>query len=190
MPAELVDVKVIHDGWGKFLIGSFRLDDGELVQREIEDHGNAVGVLPYDPVNRTAILVKQFRAPLFYSCRLPQTLEVIAGGLQSDDPRDCVQREAIEEAGLQLRNLEHIVSAFAMPGVSTMRIELYLATYSRQDRIGKGGGVAEERENITAVEMKLSELARWVDEGKGVDLTTAFLTQTLRCRRPDLFAGP
>src|SRR4029077_17301780 len=99
----------------------------------------------------------------------------------------------LEEAGLQLRNLEHVVSAFAMPGVSTMRIELYLATYSQQDRLGtgggRGGGGSEEREDITAVEMSLSVLARRVDEGKGVDLTTSFLTQTLRWRRPDLFAG-
>jgi len=52
-----------------------------------------------------------------------------------------------------------------------------------------GGGVPEEHENITVVEMKLPELARWVDGGKDIDLTTAFLTQTLRCRRPDLFSG-
>jgi nudix-type nucleoside diphosphatase (YffH/AdpP family) len=190
MPPELIDEKLIHDGWGKFLIASFRLGDGALIRREIEDHGDAVGVLPYDPVNRTAILVRQFRAPVFYSAGLAQTLEVIAGGLQSEDARACVQREAIEEAGLRLHDLEHVVSAFAMPGVSTMRIELYLATYSQQDRIGKGGGVAEEREDITVVEIGLSELARVIDEGKCVDLTTAFLTQTLRCRRPDLFAAP
>lgn len=189
MPPELVDVDVIHDGWGKFLIASFRLDDGQVVRREIEDHGNAVGVLAYDPVNRTAILVSQFRAPLFYSTGQQRTLEVIAGGMRTDDAHDCMRREAIEEAGLRLRDLEHVLTGITMPGVSTMRIELFLAAYSQEDRVGAGGGVAEEREDITVVEMKLSELARWVDEGKDVDLTTAFLVQTLRCRRPELFVA-
>src|SRR4051794_9891078 len=111
MPPEITDVEIIHDGWGKFLIASFRLENGEIIKREIEDHGRAVGVLAYDPIRRVAILVRQFRAPLFYAVGLEQTLEVIAGGLQSDEPRECVRREAIEEAGIRLRNLDYVATA-------------------------------------------------------------------------------
>jgi nudix-type nucleoside diphosphatase (YffH/AdpP family) len=187
MPIEIAEVQIVHDGWGKFLVATVRLEGGELIRREIEDHGNAVGVLPYDPVRRTAILVRQFRAPMFYAIGLEQTLEVIAGGLKGDDPRVSIQREALEEAGLRLETLLHVLTAMSMPGVSTMRIALYLATYRQEDRVAEGGGLAEEREDITVVEMPLSELARSVDEGNLVDLSTGFLVQTLRLRRPELF---
>lgn len=190
MPTQIIDVKVVHEGWGRFLIVNFRLDDGQLIRREIEDHGNAAAVLPYDPVRRTALLVRQFRAPAFFAMGVEQTLEVIAGGIGSEGPQEGIRREAVEEAGLKIGPLDHVLTGLTMPGVSTMRVDLYLATYRQEDRLGKGGGLADERENITVVEMKLAAVARWVDNGTLVDLTTAFLLQTLRFRRPDLFVEP
>jgi nudix-type nucleoside diphosphatase (YffH/AdpP family) len=184
---EIAKVEVVHDGWGRFLVVSIYLEDGQLVRREVEDHGNAVGVLAYDAIRRVAILVKQFRAPMFYTRQLESTTEVIAGGVLGNDPEVCIRREAIEEAGLRLRTLEHVVTGMSMPGVSTMCIDLYLAPYQKSDRVGEGGGLIEEREDITVVEMPLRELADLVDNGGIIDLTTAFLVQTLRLRRPALF---
>jgi nudix-type nucleoside diphosphatase (YffH/AdpP family) len=189
MPIEITDVETVHDGWGKFLIATIRLADGQFVRREIEDHGNAVAVLPYDPDRRTALLVRQFRAPLFYAIGLETTLEVIAGGVESGDPVACVRREALEEAGLRLGAIEHVLTGLSMPGVSTMLLDFYLASYRQEDRESGGGGLAEEREDITVIEMPLRDLGRIVDEGKQVDLATAFLVQTLRLRRPELFAA-
>jgi len=74
-----------------------------------------------------------------------------------------------------------------MPGVSTACIDLYLAEYQESDRVGKGGGLIEEREDIEVVELSLEQLADMVDHGAIVDLTTAFLVQTLRLKRPGLF---
>jgi nudix-type nucleoside diphosphatase (YffH/AdpP family) len=187
MPKEISDVQVIHDGWGRFLIAEIRLEDGQLVKREIEDHGNAVAVLAYDPVRRVATLVRQFRAPFFYARKLKETTEVIAGGVAGDDPEACARREAIEEAGLQLRTLEHVLTGINMPGVSTACIDLYLAEYQEGDRVGEGGGLVEEREDIEVLEVPLKQLTDMVDHGEIVDLTTAFLVQTLRLKRPELF---
>jgi nudix-type nucleoside diphosphatase (YffH/AdpP family) len=187
MSKQIAEIEVVHDGWGRFLVASIRLDDGQLVRREIEDHGNAVGVLAYDPVKRVAALVQQFRAPMFYTRRLENTTEVIAGGVIGKEPENCIRREAIEEAGLRLQRLEHVLTGMSMPGVSTMLIDLYLAPYGEEDRVSKGGGLVEEREDITVIEMPLRDLARMVDDGGLVDLTTAFLVQTLRLREPMLF---
>src|SRR6266540_4361703 len=171
MSVEITEIQIVHDGWGKFLIATVRLEDGQLITREIEDHGSAVGVLPYDPLRRTALLVKQFRAPMFYAIGLKQTLEVIAGGLEGNDPQECVEREALEEAGLKLRTVEHVLTGMSMPGVSTMRLDLFLASYQQGDRVGKGGGLADEREDIVVVEMPLISLAQSIDKGSLVDLT-------------------
>jgi nudix-type nucleoside diphosphatase (YffH/AdpP family) len=188
MSKEISDVQVIHDGWGRFVIAEIRLDDGQLVKREIEDHGNAVGVLAYDPIRRVATLVRQFRAPLFYARKMENTTEVIAGGVAGDDPEACARREAIEEAGLQLRTLEHVLTAINMPGVSTACIDLYLAEYRESDRVGEGGGLIEEREDIEVLEVPLNQLTDMVDHGDILDLTTAFLVQTLRLKQPELFS--
>ena len=90
---------------------------------------------------------------------------------------------------LTAREVEHVFTGMNMPGVSTMCLHMYLATYDRSDLIAAGGGVAEEEEQIEVVEMPLAELARPIDQGAVVDLATAALVQTLRVRRPDLFAG-
>jgi hypothetical protein len=50
-----------------------------VVDRGVEDHGDAVAVLPFDPVRRTALLVRILRAPAFLSAGRPELLECPAG---------------------------------------------------------------------------------------------------------------
>jgi nudix-type nucleoside diphosphatase (YffH/AdpP family) len=114
-------------------------------------------------------------------------LEAPAGILDEDDPGDCARREAHEEVGLNLRALEPLGAAWPCPGMSTERIHLFLAPYGQDDRIGAGGGLAEEHEDIEVVEMPLSKLWAMVEQGEVLDLKTLFLVQALRIRRPDLF---
>jgi nudix-type nucleoside diphosphatase (YffH/AdpP family) len=182
-------VETLYQGFSRYLVATFRQPDGQAVRREIEDHGNAVCVLPYDAGRRTAILVRQFRAPVFISAAQDETLEAIAGLLEGPDPAACVRREAFEEAGLRLDALEHVVAAWTMPGISTERIDLYLAPYGPADRVGAGGGLAEEHEHTTVVELGLAELATMADAGELADMKTLVLVQTLRIRRPDLFGA-
>jgi nudix-type nucleoside diphosphatase (YffH/AdpP family) len=164
-----------------------RLPDGEVIKREVEDHGAAVCVLPYDPERRVAMLVRQFRAAVFHASGETEVLEAPAGMLDEDDPADCARREALEEVGLTLNALEPAGAVWTMPGISTEFMHLYLAAYGPADRTGEGGGVAGEHENITVAEIKLFDLADMADRGKLVDLKTLTLLQILRLRRPDLF---
>ena len=87
-------------------------------------------------------------------------LEAPAGGLDEDDPEACARREAEEEVGLVLRDLEPVAAAWTMPGVSTERLHLFLAPFRAADRIGEGGGLAEEHENIVVVETALARSRR------------------------------
>lgn len=185
---EIVNVETAYQGWGRYLIATIRLPDGRTMRREIEDHGAAVAVLPYDPERRTAMLVRQLRVPALYAAKLEDMLEAVAGLLESPDPAADARREAMEETGLRLGALEEVVTAWAMPGISTERMTLYLAAYRETDRVGQGGGLAAEHESITVVEMPLAELAAMVDSGRLVDMKTLILVQTLRLRRPELFA--
>src|SRR3954471_6566982 len=107
MTAEIVSTEIKHRGWSTFLVATIKLPDGHIITRVIEDHGNAVCVLPYDPARRTAILVQQMRAPALYSAKRPHFLEAVAGRIDDgEDAESSVRREAVEEAGLQLRALD------------------------------------------------------------------------------------
>lgn len=184
---EITETRVVHEGWGRFLIASIRLPDGQVIRREIEDHGAAVAVLAYDAERRVALLVSQFRPAVFLVSGQEALLEVIAGGLEDESIEECVRREAMEEGGLRLGRLDKIVDAWPMPGISTECITLYLAPYSARDRIGQGGGLDDEHEGITVVELPLAELAVMADNGDLTDLKSYACIQALRIRRPDLF---
>ncbi|TNC16438.1 NUDIX hydrolase [Methylobacterium terricola] len=164
------------------------MPDGSRIGREIEDHGPAVAVLPYDPDRRVALLVRQFRTPPCFVDGTPSLLEVPAGLREEDDPMACARREAFEEVGLRLSQLEPAGRVWSLPGLSTERMDLFLAPYRVTDREGAGGGLAEENESIEVVEVALSDLAALADRGAVTDLKTLCLTQTLRLRHPDLFA--
>lgn len=184
----ITKIETLYEGWSKFLLAHVRLADGTIIQRQIEDHGRAIVVLPYDPRRRCALLVRQFRTPVYMTAGRQDLLEAIAGVVDENDIAAAARREAAEEAGLSLKELEHIACVWSIPGISTERSDLFLATYSETDRTGTGGGLAEEHEDITVVEMPLAELAEMADGGGLEDTKTLLLVQTLRLRRPELFS--
>jgi nudix-type nucleoside diphosphatase (YffH/AdpP family) len=189
MTHQIVRIDTLLEGRSKLMVAEVRLPDGALLRRAVEDHGPAVAVLPYDAARRTAILIRQFRTPVFMTSGRNEVLEAIAGIVErGEEPRACAEREAFEEAGLRLATLEHVASAWTMPGVSTELMHFYLAPYVPADRAAAGGGLAEENERITVVEMSLAELAAMADSARLDDMKALMLVQTLRLRRPDLFA--
>lgn len=185
--SKIVRTDTVYEGFSRLLIATVELPDGRTIRREIEDHGRAVCVLPYDPARRTALLVRQFRAPAALADGRPHLLEAVAGSVEGETPDACAYRETIEEAGLKLHVLEHLGTAWSMPGISTEQMDLYLAPYSKDDRVGAGGGVADEHEDITVVELPLAELAVMADAGQIMDMKTLALLQALRLRKPELF---
>jgi nudix-type nucleoside diphosphatase (YffH/AdpP family) len=183
---EIIETRDIYAGWTELLIATIRLADGRTIKREIEDHGEAICVLPYHPVRKTTILVRQWRVPVLYAAKRQHMLEAIAGVVEDKDTATCVHREAMEEAQLKLDALEHVFTAWTMPGLSTELMHFYLATYSGEPRPDTPGGVDDD-ESTLAIEFKLADLARMADKNALPDVKTLLLLQTLRLRRPDLF---
>jgi nudix-type nucleoside diphosphatase (YffH/AdpP family) len=189
MSYAVLSTKTAYEGWSTLFVATIRTPDGATIKREIEDHGTAVAVLPYDPERRVAMLVRQFRPPVFQAAGEIEMLEAPAGLIEEDHPEDSVRREADEEVGIRLGELEPIGPHWSMPGLSTERLHLYLAPYRAADRTGAGGGLAREHENITPAEIGFDELVALADSGRLSDLKTFALVQTLRLRHPHLFEG-
>ena len=197
MRPEILDRDATHIGYITVERLRVRLADGAEVIREVESHGDAIAVLPYDPERRTALIVQLFRAPAFdrfgdealeEACAgMIETTESRAADHRTADEAATVRREAFEELGLRLGELEFVARVWSSPGVSAERVGLYLAPYAPSDRVGPGGGLVEEHEAITVIERSLARLAQDADSGLITDLKLLALVLALRTRRPNLF---
>lgn len=165
-----------------------RLVDGAVVWRELERHGDAAVVLPYDCGRRCALVAHLCRAPVLAASGETVSEEACAGMIEIEEAAAAARREAYEELGVELAALEFIGRVWSSPGVSTERQSLFLAPYRLSDRTGHGGGARGEHEGITVVERPLAELATAADRAEIADAKLLSLVQTLRLRRPDLFA--
>ena len=133
-------------------------------------------MLPYDQHRGTVLLVRQFRLPVHLNGGDGFIIEACAGLLDGNDPAECARREAEEELGFRLSSLRKVASTFMSPGAVTERITLFLANYDHDHRIGEGGGVAHEGEDIEILEIPFNELRRLVKSGGIVDAKTVMLS--------------
>ncbi|WP_245435337.1 NUDIX domain-containing protein [Microvirga calopogonii] len=184
---RITQVETLHEGWRKLLKITVQMPDGRTMAREVLNSSDAAAVLPYDPERRKVIVVRQFRAPVMHVEGHPDMLEAVAGLLDEDEPEACARREAMEEAGLRIGRLEAIGTAWSAPGITTERLHLFLAPYTSVDRVGEGGGLAEEHEDIEVLEIGVDELMRMLDQGGIADMKTLVLIQALQLRHPELF---
>ena len=187
MTLKIEKTETVYQGWST--VSKLSLSDGDVrFTREVEDHGQAAGVLPFDPQRRVALLVQMPRLPVILAGGSEHLLELPAGLIDpGEEPEAAARREAFEEAGVRLTELERIGYTWTCPGVSTERIILFLAAYSQADRTGAGGGLETEHENIVVVEHRLADLAAAADAGRLEDMKTFLMVQSLRLRRPELF---
>ena len=186
MADEILSVRTIFKGWINLLMLHVRLGEEE-VERPVVGHPSGAVVLPYDADRRVALLVRQTRPPVLHLGE-PQLLEAIAGALDGDEAESCARREALEEGGLKLRELEHLGRLWPSPATSTERVDYFLAAYSIEDRVAEGGGLDEEDEHVRVREVPLAELWQLAEAGDLPDAKLLTLLQALRIKRPDLFA--
>jgi ADP-ribose pyrophosphatase len=123
----------------------------EPVVREQLSGLGAASVLPYDPVRDEVVLIEEFRTGALADPGSPWLLEVVSGYREhGESAEQVIRREAMEEAGLELGEVEAIGGFYVSPGISTERIELFCA---RVDSGAAGGihGMAEEGEETRVV---------------------------------------
>ncbi|MFV0490382.1 MAG: NUDIX domain-containing protein [Pseudorhodobacter sp.] len=112
--------------------------------------GDAVTVLPYDPVRDRVLLVEQFRmGPFGRGDPQPWLLEPIAGRIDpGETPEEAARREAMEEAGLVLSDLIPIRNYYPSPGAKAEYHHSFLAVTDLPDDAAIVGGEDSEIEDI------------------------------------------
>jgi ADP-ribose pyrophosphatase len=138
----------------------------EPLVREVFERGDAVGVLPYDPESDTVVLIEQFRPGAIRGDDTPWMLELIAGVVEpgeSDD--DVVHREALEEAGCELAELEPIATVLPSAGACSEQVRLFCGRV-RSTAAGAIHGLQEEGEDILVHAVPRVEALELLQQGR------------------------
>ena len=156
----------------------YRTPDGTWTtqHRETYDRGNGATVLLYDLTRRTVVLTRQFRYTAYVNGHPDgMLLEAPAGLLDEDAPETAIRREAAEETGLEIGEVEHLLDAYMSPGSVTEKLHFFAAPYAGPPSTSRAG-LAHEGEHIEVVELTIDD-ALAVIGTEIVDAKTILLLQ-------------
>ncbi|QOZ28147.1 NUDIX domain-containing protein [Bradyrhizobium sp. CCBAU 51753] len=145
--------------------------------RDVFERGSGAALLPYNLAQRTVVLVRQFRFPAFANGYDDLLIEVAAGLLDDAEPEARIRAEAEEEIGYRLVHVRKVFEAFTSPGAVTEKLHCFVAEYDAAMRIGDGGGLADEGEDIEVLELSIDEALAMIADGRIVDAKTIMLLQ-------------
>ncbi|QDE32560.1 ADP-ribose diphosphatase [Shewanella polaris] len=167
----LISKKVLYKGFFQLEEYTFKHKlfkggwSGE-VTREVFERGNAVVVVPYDPVRDEVVLIEQIRVPALVTTKSIWLLELVAGMIAPGElPEQVAERELAEETGLSLLNLTYINSYLSSPGGTTERFYLFLG---HVDTTNAGGihGLEHENEDIRVHVVSRQQAYEWINNGR------------------------
>jgi nudix-type nucleoside diphosphatase (YffH/AdpP family) len=175
------DVRLLSDNHYTLKTTTFewRRANGEwqTQHRESYDRGNGATLLPYHLKQRTVVLVRQFRYPAYVNGYDDLLIEAAAGLLDNASPEARIRAEAEEETGYRLREVHKVFEAFMSPGSVTEKLHFFVAEYEPEMRVGSGGGIADEGEDIEVLELSIDEALAMIADGRIVDAKTIVLLQ-------------
>ena len=123
------------------------------------------------------LLTRQFRYPAFVNGHDDLLIEAAAGLLDNAAPEERIRAEVEEELGYRLGTVQKIFESFMSPGSVTEKLHFFVAPYEPSMRIGSGGGLAEEGEDIEVLELQLDDALAMVASGEIRDGKTIMLLQ-------------
>lgn len=181
-----IDTTVLSDNW--YVLRKITFDflrrDGtwQRQSREAYDRGNGAAILLHNPVRDTVLLTRQFRMPAFVNGHDGMLIEVAAGLLDDATPEDRIRLEAEEETGYRVRDVRKVFEAFMSPGSVTEKLHFFVGEYDADMRVGDGGGLASEGEDVEVLEMPLSDALDAIGSSI-VDAKTIMLLQHMALAR-------
>lgn len=147
-----------------------RFDGGPemAVSRAVFRAGEAVTLLPYDPVRDRVLLLEQFRAaPYAQGDPEPWMLEPIAGIVDAGETvEQSARREAMEEAGLSVQTLHFIARYYPSPGATAQVLYSYATLVDLPGSMAESGGLQDEGEDIAVHLVDFDHAMAMVESGE------------------------
>jgi ADP-ribose pyrophosphatase len=146
----------------KLYLDDVMLPNKKTATREKVSHPGAVGIVPVNKKGKV-VLVEQFRYPVG-----AVLLEIPAGKLDnSEDPRECAERELREEVGAVEGRLIHLVTFYTSPGFADEILYLYLALdFERKENN------LDDDEFLHVYEIEMEKTVSLIKEGRIKDAKT------------------
>ena len=110
------------------------------------------GVLLFDPQRDKVVLVEQFRAGVLQSGEYPWLIEIPMGMVDANEsPEQAARREAMEESGCEVAELQMVSSHFSSPGGTSEHITLFVGRTNAPAEAGVFGLSGEDEDIRTHV---------------------------------------
>lgn len=137
--------------------------DSELSNKTIEREQfktyDSVAALVWNTSSKKIVLVKQYRVGAE-----KDIIEIPAGKRDNDmeSATETMKREIEEEIGFKTDDINEIACFYTTPGPLTEKMTLFYAEVSQ--KIGEGGGVIDENEQIEIIELEAEDFLTKVFE--------------------------
>ncbi|MBE5252135.1 MAG: GDP-mannose pyrophosphatase NudK [Enterobacterales bacterium endosymbiont of Blomia tropicalis] len=177
---NIIKEKLLSENWFVLRNFTYELTDkaGDVLRhkREVYDRGNGATILLYNREKNSVVLTRQFRIATYVNGNESGMLiEACAGLLDDDSPEDCIRKEAIEETGYAVGEVEKLYACYMSPGGVTEMIHFFAAEYNDSLRANAGGGVDDEV--IDVLELTFPDALAMVKDGRIRDGKTIMLLQ-------------
>ena len=175
------EVRLLSDNW--YVLQATPVDwrraDGswQTQSRETYDRGNGAALLAYNLAARTVVLTRQFRYPAYVNGHDGLLVEAPAGLLDDATPEERIRAEVEEETGYRLGAIRKIFECFMSPGSVTEKLHFFVAEYDAAMRVGDGGGLESEGEEIAVLELPFDQAMTMIETGEIADDKTIMLLQ-------------
>jgi nudix-type nucleoside diphosphatase (YffH/AdpP family) len=173
--------RLLSDNW--YILRTTTFDwlrangEWQTQHRETYDRGNGVTLLLYNFERRTVILTRQFRYPAYVNGYDDLLIETAAGLLDDASPEERIRAEVEEETGYRLTEVRKVFEVFMSPGAVTEKLHLFVGEYRDDMKVGNGGGLHAEGEDIEVLELPFDEAMAMAEDGRIVDGKTVMLLQ-------------
>lgn len=155
--------------------------------REVFNYGRVVsGVLLFDPQHDKIVMVEQFRTGPLTQNDHPWMTEIVMGMVDPNEtPEQAARREAMEEAGCEIIDMQPIANYYTSPGCTSDYVSIFVGrTNAPED--GRIGGVVSENEDIRVHVMDATKAIGLLFNNKIRDAQTLVALQWFAMHRTEL----
>jgi GDP-mannose pyrophosphatase NudK len=178
----ILDTKILSDK--KYLLKevTFAINNETEQKKEVYVRTNSATVLLYNQQAKTVVLTRQLRLPTYLNGNEDGMLMECCAGMidEGETAEECIKREAFEETGYQLKEVQKVYEAYLSPASVTERTTFFIAPYTPDMKVSEGGGLKEENEVIEVLEMPFDKAFEMLSNGLIRDAKTILLLQHMR----------
>ncbi|WP_394152911.1 ADP-ribose diphosphatase [Vibrio maritimus] len=136
-----------------------------VIDREMFVRGEAAAMLPYDPVRDQVVLIEQIRVGALEH-ESPWQMEIVAGIVDKQESiEELVCREAVEEAGVDVKNLVPITRYYPSSGGCNERISVFVGQVDATQASGVHG-LESEGEDIRVSVVSREQAYQMIESGE------------------------